>query len=133
MYATPHSKAPDAEVLSELERIVASADFGKAERPARFLRHLVVTALRHEPEVLKESVLGVDVFERTPSWDPRLDPIVRQEAARLRKRLDRYYQGQGAGSELRIELPVGSYVPVFHKIAAAAVPEPEPDSQVTPE
>ena len=103
---------PDA-VLAALDKVAASDAFGKVERPARFLRHLVETALRGEGQFLKESVLGTDVFNRPASWDPRLDPVVRQEAARLRKRLARYYETDGAEAEVRIELPVGSYVPVF--------------------
>ena len=55
------------------------------------------------------------MFDRQPSWDPRLDPVVRQEASRLRKRLARYYETSGADAKIRIELPVGAYVPVFHQ------------------
>jgi TolB-like protein/cytochrome c-type biogenesis protein CcmH/NrfG len=106
---------PRDAVLAALDSLVASAAFGKAERPSRFLRHLVETALRGEGHLLKESVLGMEVFGRRASWDPRLDPVVRQEAARLRKRLAHYYETGSAESEVRIELPVGSYVPVFRR------------------
>ena len=106
---------PHDAVLAALDSLVASAAFGKAERPSRFLRHLVETALGGEGHLLKESVLGAEVFGRRASWDPRLDPVVRQEAARLRKRLAHYYETGGAESEVRIELPVGSYVPVFRR------------------
>src|ERR1035438_1187806 len=105
---------PDA-VLAALNQVVTSEAFGKTERPARFLRYLVETALRGEGQLLKENVLGVEVFDRSASWDPRLDPIVRPEAGRLRKRLARYHQNGGAGAEIRIELPVGTYVPVFRR------------------
>jgi adenylate cyclase len=116
---------PADAVLAALDKVVASEAFGKAERPARFLRHLVETALRGEGRLLKESILGIDVFDRPPSWDPRLDPIVRQEAARLRKRLATYYENGGAGAEVRIELPVGSYVPVFRGRTVEAPPSDE--------
>ena len=106
---------PHDAVLAALDSLVASAAFGKAERPSRFLRHLVETSLGGEGHLLKESVLGAEVFGRRASWDPRLDPVVRQEAARLRKRLAHYYETGGAESEVRIELPVGSYVPVFRR------------------
>ena len=52
-----------------------------------FLKHLVEAALRGETERLKESVLGVEVFQREAGFDPRTDPIVRVEARRLRSRL----------------------------------------------
>ncbi len=109
-------------VRDALEKVLASDAFGKAERPARFLRHLVETALQGDTHLLKESVLGTDVFGRSATWDPRLDPVVRQEAARLRKRLAKFYETNGGGEEIRIELPVGGYVPIFrHKPSS---PEP---------
>lgn len=110
---------PPAEVIAELDRIAASEAFTNVERPVRFLRHLVETALRGDPQRLKESSVGVDVFDRPASWDPRIDPVVRQEAARLRKRLARYYATQSTASGVRIALPVGTYVPVRHSSTAA--------------
>jgi serine/threonine-protein kinase len=108
----PVKQANPETVRSALNKVVSSDSFGKAER------HLVDTALRGQPQLLKESVLGTDVFERPASWDPRLDPVVRQEAARLRKRLAKYYETDGAADDIRIELPVGSYVPIFHSAPA---------------
>ena len=134
--ATPETapKADDAvppqAILAELEKITSSDAFGKAERPARFLRHLVETTLRGETQLLKESVIGVDVFDRPATWDPRIDPVVRQEAARLRKRIAKYYESAATAGDVRIELPVGSYVPVFHRPLAA--PEPVVDAPAEP-
>jgi TolB-like protein/Tfp pilus assembly protein PilF len=105
---------PPGEVRATLDKVVASDAFGP-ERPTRFLRHLVEFALRGEDHRLKESLLGVDVFDRPPDWDPREVPVVRQEAARLRKRLEKYYANGGAADPIRIELPVGTYVPVFRR------------------
>jgi serine/threonine-protein kinase len=119
------ANAPE-EVRAALEKIAASEAFGKSERPARFLRHLVETALRGDAHILKESVLGADVFDRPADWDPRLDPVVRQEASRLRKRLANYYSGEGSTDEVRIDLPVGSYVPVFARRSAEAAVEAPP-------
>jgi TolB-like protein/Flp pilus assembly protein TadD len=109
------SHVPKEAVLAALEKVVASPAFAKAERPSRFLRHLVETALRGEGHLLKETVLGMDVFDRPSSWDPRLDPVVRQEASRLRKRLAKYYETGEPESTVRIELPIGSYVPLFRE------------------
>jgi TolB-like protein len=94
--------------------MLASTTFGRSERAARFLQHLVETTLRGESQLLKESLLGTEVFGREPTWDPKLDPVVRQEAARLRKRIARYYETENPGAPLHIEIPVGTYVPVFH-------------------
>ena len=127
--------ARDGEVAAALEAILASDAFSRVKRPSRFLRHLVETKLQGQEFMLKESLIGVHVFERDASWDPRVDPVVRQEAARLRKRLARYYETSAPA--VRIELPVGTYVPVFTRLpgapdaeqssAAAAAAEPLPE------
>lgn len=101
------------QVRAELERVLASRGFRDAGRLAPFLRHLVETALAGETERLKESVLGVEVFQRPADYDPRTDPIVRVEARRLRARLEEYYAAEGSGSPVRIGLPKGGYVPAF--------------------
>lgn len=96
------AEIPQDAVHAAVDRVIANDTFAKAGRPARFLRHLVETALRGEGHLLKESVLGTDVFGRPASWDPRLDPIVRQEASRLRKRLAKYYETSEAADQIRI-------------------------------
>jgi serine/threonine-protein kinase len=106
----------EAEVALALEQVLASEPFAGVERPSRFLRHVVERAVRGQTPDLKESLLGIEVFGRDTSWNPRTDPIVRQEAARLRKRLARYYEHNSPA--VRIELPVGTYVPVFHRTPA---------------
>lgn len=122
--------APSGEVRTALEAMLASESFGKAERPARFLRHLVEQTLRGETQGLKESLLGIDVFGRDSSFDPRLDPVVRQEAARLRKRIARYYEAENPDAGLRIEIPVGTYIPVFLKHAESPMVDSEPAAEM---
>jgi TolB-like protein/Tfp pilus assembly protein PilF len=112
------------EVNAALARILASDAFAALERPSRFLRHLVENALNGQSAALKESLIGIHVFGREAGWDPRADPIVRQEAARLRKRLARYYLTDSP--EVRIELPVGTYVPLFHRVSVMLPPVEEP-------
>ena len=119
-----------AEVAAALDLILASDVFAKVERPSRFLRHVVEASLRGQQSLLKESLLGIEIFGREPSWNPRIDPVVRQEAARLRKRLAKYYET--ASPEVRIQLPVGTYVPVFQRAAGETV-EPniaDPDASL---
>ncbi len=109
------------EVRSELERMLASPVFAHADRPSRFLRYVVERTLAGESSALKEYAIGVDVYDRPPDFDPRTDSIVRVEAGRLRAKLREYYDLYGGGDPLRIELPKGTYVPVFERLA----PEPE--------
>lgn len=98
---------------AELERVLASRNFASAERQRRMLRYIVEKTLAGQADQLKEYSVGVDVFDRDASYDPRLDSIVRVEAGRLRSRLDEYYNGDGVTSPIRITLPRGGYVPQF--------------------
>ena len=106
---------PDADVRAELERILASKAFATTGRLSRLLRHVVDKTLAGEADQLKEYSVGVEVFDRDASYDPRLDSIVRVEAGRLRSRLDEYYNGEGAAAPIRISLPRGAYVAQFER------------------
>ena len=88
------------------------------ERPGRFLRFVVEQALAGNP--LKETLLGVEVFGRNPSYDPRLDGVVRVEAVKLRSRLKEYYETEGADDPVRIDLPKGGYLPCFEALSDPA-------------
>ncbi len=108
-------------VREELEKILASPGFARNERLGQFLRFVVENQLRGTPGNLKEFTVGVEVFGRKPDYDPKLDSIVRTEAARLRKRLAEYYDANGASHRIIIELPKGGYTPLFRPAAAPAV------------
>ena len=112
--AIPRAATPDLSLArEELERILSSRHFQTSKRCQSFLRYVVEQILsgRHD---LKERSIGVEVFERSPTYDTNLDPVVRMTAGEVRKRLALYYQDAGKNSELRVELPVGSYVPHLH-------------------
>ncbi|MCC6340797.1 MAG: hypothetical protein IT166_01285 [Bryobacterales bacterium] len=79
----------------------------------RFLRFTVEKAMEGHADELKEYLIGIEVFDRKPMYDPRVDPIVRVEARRLRAKLREYYSSAGAGDPIRIEFPTGGYVPQF--------------------
>jgi adenylate cyclase len=117
-------------IRSQLEDILASEEFVKSERLHRFLRLTVGWALAGRAGKLKEYVLGRDVFDRGPSYDPRADSIVRVEAYRLRTKLRRYYETHDSAPIL-IEFPQGSYAPVFHKKPAAPPASPSEPLPIT--
>jgi len=100
-------------VRSELEKILASPEFRRNERLSRFLRFVVEQRLAGKAAVLKESLVGIEVFGRNAGFDPRHDSVVRTEAAKLRTRLSKYYAGEGVADPVVIELPKGGYAPVF--------------------
>ena len=107
-------------ILSQLEKILASPSFIHSDRMVRFLRFTVEQTTQGHANALKESVLGMEVFDRPSSFDPRTDTIVRVEARRLRSKLKEYYEGDGRGDPVRIDFPKGSYVPTFLLAMAAA-------------
>ena len=104
----------DAQIArKQLERVLASPAFARNERLSRFLRFVVERHLEGRHDDIKESVIAVEVFRRSPDYDPKQDSIVRTEASRLRARLREYYAGDGKDDEWIIELPKGAYAPVF--------------------
>jgi TolB-like protein len=107
-----------AEVVQEhLERILASPGFARNDRLSRFLRFIAQEELNGRGSELKESLIGVEVFGRKPGFDSKQDSSVRSEAARLRARLAEYYDSEGKGDTVVIELPKGGYVPRFRRNA----------------
>src|SRR6476620_11489377 len=79
----------------QLERILASPTFQQVDRLKRFLSFIVTETIAGRGDQLKEYVVGVQVFGKESSFDPRTDPIVRVQARRLRARLVRYYREHG--------------------------------------
>ncbi|MFN0169071.1 MAG: hypothetical protein ACKV22_21815 [Bryobacteraceae bacterium] len=111
-------------VRAELQSILANSQFARSKRSSDLLRYLVEQALEGKSENLKEYVLAVEVFGRDESFDPRIETLVRVEANRLRHRLKAYYEGPGSQSRLRIEVPVGAYVPEFTRSDSPPVGQP---------
>ena len=110
---------PAEQIELTLARIETSAAFARSPRHRALLRYLVAQARAGDHAVLKETVIAVEVFgRRAASFDPKLDTIVRVEARRLRARLSRYYRSEGHDALIRIELPVGGYVPLVAGPAA---------------
>jgi predicted ATPase len=104
---------PAAAVRAELRRIVASAPFASAPSLCRLLEHLVQHALSGGEAPLNEYAIAVDVFDRSPAFDPRTDTIVRVQARRVRAKLEAYYDGEGRGDPVVIEVAKGHYAARF--------------------
>lgn len=115
MPATPE------DVRRQLNRVLSSPVFTSSERLRRFLEFVVERTLAGDGERLKEYVIGIEVFDRDASYDPRLDSIVRVEAARLRTKLTEYYAGDGRADPIVLTLPKGGYAPL---VSMAEPPPP---------
>jgi tetratricopeptide (TPR) repeat protein len=114
----------NAEVRAALNRLLASASFARSSRLTGFLRFIVTEQLSGCSTPPKEYTLGVQVFDRDPSYDPRIDPIVRVQARQLRFKLREYYETAGREDPIRIEIPKGSYVPEITYAVGIAAEEP---------
>lgn len=80
---------------------------------SRFLTFVVEETLAGKSGAIKESVIAVEVFEKSGQYDPHADSTVRTEAGKLRAKLSRYYETQGQEDPIVISIPKGTYVPAF--------------------
>jgi len=117
----------------QMERLLANPYFSHSRRFPSFLRFVVKHTISKQTDLLKERTLGIEIFGKSADYDTASDPIVRVTAAEIRKRIAQYYQDPGHENELRISLPIGSYIPQFHWPANAKeeAPEPLPPSEVS--
>jgi hypothetical protein len=100
-------------VWNALDQIRKSRAMSGCQRLAQLLNFVVEATLKGEASHLKETTIGVFVFGRRPDYNPKVDTIVRSQAWRLRAKLKEYYSSEGAQDPVIINLPLGSYVPVF--------------------
>ena len=101
------------EIRAQLDAMLGDRLFAGADRISRMLRYLVETTLEGSTADLKEYSVGIDVFDRDPSFDPRNDSVVRVHGSRVRSKLAEYYGSTGAADPIIIDLPRGGYVPTF--------------------
>ena len=116
------ANVPTIEIRAHVARIAGSPAFGASERLRELLQHAVAESLAGRGASLKESVLGVTVFGRKPGYDSGANSIVRVEFARLRKKLQQYYETEGAEELLRVVFPKGSYAPEFVRTGGPTEP-----------
>jgi hypothetical protein len=109
----PQTKQDRDAILNELNEVLASPHFCNSKRYPTLLQYIVENTLAGNLERLKERTLGVEVFDRPPTYDTNTDTVVRYTAGEVRKRLLLYYSERKHHSGVRISLPAGSYVAEF--------------------
>ncbi len=113
-----------AQARAQLQKILDDALFARTRRMSRFLQFGVEHALAGTGHQVKEYLVGVDVFDRPKDYDPRVDPIVRVEARRLRSKLRSYYASSGKKDDLIIDFPKGAYAAAFQwRTSVKSVPK----------
>lgn len=111
--------------LRQIDALVASKELHGADSLCKLLRYLAHHALDFPGEPLKEYKIATEVFGRSSDFDPQLDSIIRVQAGRLRSKLAKYYESEGANNPIVVELPKGSYVLSFHHRGKATGKLPE--------
>jgi len=124
-YVTPET------AQAVLQKLLASRQFANARKLSEFLKFVTLKTTAGETAQIKEYVIALEVYGRRPDYDPKVDSIVRVEASRLRAKLREYYDSEGRNDPIRLQFPLGSYVPVFETLpeppgiaTTAAVTEP---------
>jgi len=117
------SSVPAKEVQKALSAILQSTPFHSSKQAQELLRYIVEQTLAGHLEMLKERVVGANVFNRKPDYDTNDDPIVRARAAEVRKRLALYYQTPPEES-VRISVPSGSFRAIFRWADSNPIPLP---------
>ena len=128
------SEAGRKAVREQLDRILKSGTFQRSQRRQRFLEYVVDETLAGRGDRIKGYNLALEVFKRPATFDANVDPMVRIEAGRLRDRLREYYEAEGQGDPVRIELPKGSYTPkIEFRRAERPASEAEPAGGTRPD
>jgi TolB-like protein/Tfp pilus assembly protein PilF len=109
----PFDLGQSTKVRTYLDALLTSPNLRLPARRERMFRYLVDRTLAGEADRINEYAIGVDVFERPPEFDPKLDAVVRAEVSRLRQNLKDYYSGPGLMDRTVIDLPSRSYAPAF--------------------
>lgn len=107
------TKPSSKDVLKQLELILASAEFKVSDRIRRFLIYVTNETLAGRVDRIKAYPIATEVLGRDPNFDVQNDPVVRIEAGRLRRAIERYYFVAGQSDRVLIEIPKGAYVPHF--------------------
>ena len=102
-------------IREQLTKLLTSPIFARSERLGRFLQFTIDHVLAGKEDELKEYVIGVEVYDRRPPYNPAVDSIVRSEARRLRGKLKQYYEFDGKTDPVRIFFRPGSYIPQIRR------------------
>lgn len=106
--------------------MIDSRAFQTSSASRKLLAYLGERTLARAADELKEYTIGVEALDRAEGYDPQVDPSVRVQVSRLRKRLERYYEEEGSGASVRIRLPKGQFGLRFEQMQASPIPQSEP-------
>jgi hypothetical protein len=110
--------------LAQIQRIVQSKAFRTSEVHRNLLTYLAEKSLAGASDSLKEYTVGLDVFAKPESYDPRQESTVRMHVARLRQKLAEYYRTEGVDDPIIVDLPKGGFKVTFEPRLVVETPSP---------
>ena len=122
---TNNATVPATDARQLLERVVTSPSFQKSKRLRDLLQYLGERGLDDPNCTLREQEIGADVLGRPPDYDTSHDTLVRVLVSQLRKKLQEHFAEEGRNEPLLIDIPKGSYVPVFRPRPEGEAPRTE--------
>jgi adenylate cyclase len=127
--------SPEEEIKRQLERMLSSPDFRATPQQTAFFKFVVNQTLAGNAGQIKGYTVATEVFGRGPDFDQSIDPVVSIQAGRLRRAIERYYLTGGKNDPICIDIPKGTYVPVFEKwphtqTSEASIDQEYPDIKV---
>jgi hypothetical protein len=113
---------------AQVRRILQSKAFRTSEVHRNLLTYLSEKSLSGDADSLKEYTVGLDVFQKPDSYDPRQESVVRMHMARLRQKLGEYYRTEGLEDPVIVDLPKGAFKVTFEPRPIVIEPELQPES-----
>jgi hypothetical protein len=98
---------------TQVQRIIQSKAFRTSELHRNLLQYLSEKSLSGTADGLKEYTVGLDVFSKPASYDPRQESVVRMHVARLRQKLAEYYRTEGVDDPIIVDIPKGAFEVTF--------------------
>ena len=122
----------EADAGAQVRRILESKAFRTSEVHRNLLNYLAGKSIAGDADSLKEYTVGLDVFAKPSSYDPRQESVVRMHMARLRQKLAEYYRTEGVADPVVIDLPKGGFKVTFDLKPIPPEPEPLPPPVISP-
>jgi len=115
---------------TQIQHILQSKAFRTSEVQRNLLSYLADKSITGTADNLKEYSVGLDVFGKPASYDPRQESTVRMHVGRLRQKLAEYYRTEGVDDPVVVDLPKGGFKITFEPRPVVVVPEAPPAEPV---
>jgi hypothetical protein len=115
-----------------LDHVLQSNTFERADLLRRFLRYICDMEIAGRADEITEYTIATDALGRPATYSPGEDSSVRSRAHAVREKLTAFYESEGAGAPLQIELHKGSYIPHFISHQESEVPVKLPATRIVP-